>query len=138
MVFLLSFTRRILGFPEIFCKMVNTLLCDVNAMVEVNGLRSECFPLSRSIKQGCPLAPALFVLAADALYYLLRNNNLSPRVRGIRLPNNEEVVNVQFADDTAILLSLEEKNVGALLRNIEIFCQASGSKIALHKSCMLG
>lgn len=126
------------GFPDTYCRMVHTLLADANASVEVNGLRSDNFGLSRSIRQGCPLVPTLFTLATDALHYMLKANELSPRVKGITLPNKEEVANIQFADDSTVLLVLEEDNLVALLENIDIFCKASGSKIALHKSIMLG
>lgn len=95
-----------LGLPPFFRKMVQTLLRDALACVEINGRKSDIFTLSRSIRQGCPLAPALFVIVADALHYLLRNCSLSTRVMGIKLPNNSELLNVQFANDTAILLNL--------------------------------
>lgn len=127
-----------LGFPPGFCKLVKTLLCDANASVEVNGMRSSNFTLTRSIKQGCPLAPALFVLVVDAMFYLLKDSSITPLVMGISLPNKKEIFNVQFADDTAILIKLEEENLVALLKNIDIFCLASGSKIAMHKSNLLG
>ena len=31
------------------------------------------FPLQRSIRQGCPLAPYLYVIIADALGYMLQD-----------------------------------------------------------------
>lgn len=83
-----------LGFPVSFCKIVQTLLSDANAVVEVNGLKSDNIILSRSIRQGCPLASALFVLATDAMHYILKDFNLSPKVKGITLPNKEEVINI--------------------------------------------
>lgn len=127
-----------LGFPPGFCKLVKTLLCDANASIEVNGIRSSNFTLTRSIRQGCPLTPALFVLAADAMFYLLKDSSITPPVRGISLPNKKEICNVQFVDDIAILIKLEEENLAALLKNIDIFCLASDSMIAMHKSNLLG
>lgn len=72
------------------------------------------------------------------MHYILKDCNLSPKVKGIALPNKEEIRNIQFADDTTIIFSLEEENLTHLLHNIEIFCKASGSRIALHKSTLLG
>ncbi|XP_059070573.1 uncharacterized protein LOC131040178 [Cryptomeria japonica] len=127
-----------LGFPAEFCRMVKTLLSDANASVEVHGIRSPNFALTRLIRQGCPLALALFVLVVDAMFYILKDFSITPPVKAISLPNRDEIVNIQFADDTAILLNLEEDNLDALLKNIELFCLASGSRIALHKSSLLG
>lgn len=76
------------GFPPYFCKAVQTLLTDACAQIEINGSISDPFPLSRSIRQGCPLTPALFVIVVEALYYILRDDSLSPEVRGLYLPNN--------------------------------------------------
>lgn len=70
------------------------LMKDASARVEVNGCKSNRIILSRSIRQSCPLIPALFVIVVDALYYLLRDNSLSPRVRGVTLPNGEDLTNV--------------------------------------------
>lgn len=83
-----------LGFPGSFSHMVETLMKNARAAIEVNGDRSDFFELSRSIRQGYLLAPPLFVIPADSLHYLLRDYSLSPRVEGPRLPNNEEISNV--------------------------------------------
>ena len=42
---------------------------------------------------------SLFVIAKDATFYILRASDLGPHVKGIALPNNEELINTQFADD---------------------------------------
>ena len=45
-----------LGFPNHFYKMVAILLQGAKVTVEVNEVRLDFFELSRSIRQGCPLA----------------------------------------------------------------------------------
>ncbi|XP_059078008.1 uncharacterized protein LOC131876588 [Cryptomeria japonica] len=127
-----------LGFPPGFCNMVRTLLCDANVVVELNGIRSSNLALTRSIRQGCPLALALFVLVVDAMFYLLKDSSTTSPIRGISLPNKEEIYNVQFVDDTTLLIKLEEENLAALMKNIDLFCLASGSKISMHKSNLIG
>lgn len=94
------------GFAKFFNKMVHSRMVDAMALVEINSARSKSFLLLRSIRQGCPLARALFVIAADCLHYILRDNSLSPRVKGIALRNLEEISNVQFGDDTSLLIEL--------------------------------
>ena len=48
-----------------FCSMVKTLLGNALERVSVNGNLSPAFRLSRSIRQGCPLAPLLYAVAAE-------------------------------------------------------------------------
>ena len=43
------------------------------------------------------------------MFYVLRASELGPSVKGISLPNMDELINVQFADDTSLFLGLTEK-----------------------------
>ncbi|XP_059076993.1 uncharacterized protein LOC131876187 [Cryptomeria japonica] len=72
------------GFPSEFYTYVKVLLQDASTQIDVNGSLSSSIMLSRSIRQGCPLAPALFVIASDALFYLFRDNSLSPKILEIQ------------------------------------------------------
>ena len=60
-----------MGCGENFCIMVKTLLGNATARVNVNGDLTEAFKLSRSIRQGCPLAPLLYTIASDGLTWLV-------------------------------------------------------------------
>ena len=57
-------------------------------MVEVNGVRSEPFTLTRLIRQGCPLSPMLYILALEPF---LRKLKANPVLRGLTLPGSSEV-----------------------------------------------
>lgn len=126
------------SFPRKFCDAVNILLKDALAQIDVNGSLSASFPLSRSIRQGCPLAPALFVIAFEALFYILRDNSFSPVVKGITLPNNEELLNCQFADDTAIFFDARPDNFEALTSKLNLFYSISRVRLSHSKSICLG
>ncbi|XP_059064589.1 uncharacterized protein LOC131856711 [Cryptomeria japonica] len=126
------------GFPPYFCNAVQILLSDAFAQVEVNGSLSKPFPLGHSIRQGCPLAPALFVISAEALYYILRDSTLSPEVRGVYLPNNDELINSQFADDTTLFFEISDSNFLNLQTKLNMFCTISGARISQAKSICLG
>lgn len=93
--------------------------------------------LSWSIRQGCPLAPSLFVIAYDALFYLLRDDSLSSKVAGIRLPDDNELMNIQFYNDTAIFLELSKQNMDNLILKIQIFGSIFGARISHSKSTFL-
>lgn len=134
----ISMMLEAFGFPRVFCNSVNMLLNDAFAQIDVNGSLSDSFPLGRSIRQGCPLALALFVIASDALYYILRDNSISPAVKGISLPNDDELINCHFADDTAIFFEAGADNFEALQNKLSFFCTISGARLSHSKSICLG
>ena len=78
------------------------------------------------------------MIAAEALHYLLRDESISPRVFGLLLPNADEILNVQFADDTSILFELTQENMHHLIAKLDLFCIALGSKISIAKSIIMG
>lgn len=126
------------GFPTELYNYVKILLKDAFAMIEVNGNLSHPIHLSRSIRQGRPLAPALFVIVSDALYQLLRDDTLSPRVHSITLPDDLELLNIHFVDDTSIFLELSRNNILCFTQKMEIFGQISGACISNSKTILLG
>ena len=77
-----------LGFGPNFIQSMEMLFGDVNACITINNLQSEAFGLFRSIRKGCPLAPALYVLAAEGFGYLLAHSVSSGLVHGISLPES--------------------------------------------------
>ena len=55
------------NFPEEFINMIKTLYKSPRARVYTNGILSDAYPLRRGTAQGCPLSPALFVVAIKPL-----------------------------------------------------------------------
>ncbi|XP_059073690.1 uncharacterized protein LOC131874367 [Cryptomeria japonica] len=97
------------------------LFADASACITINGRQSSAFGLFRSIQQGCPLAPSLYVLAAEGF--------------GISLPNSQlQLLNGHFADDSFLTLLEEEETIREALKCLNIFCLASGSAIQWHKT----
>ncbi|XP_059064447.1 uncharacterized protein LOC131856617 [Cryptomeria japonica] len=111
------------------------LFRDASTCITINGRQSEAFGLFRSIHQGCPLAPALYVLAAEGFGYLHANAIFVWHARGISLPESpSQPVNSHFADDSFLTLIEDKDNVQAILQCLNTFCLASGSAIQWHKT----
>ena len=51
------------GFQPEFCRLISMMYHNPQAVVQVNGRRSSVFAIERSVRQGCPLSPLLYVLA---------------------------------------------------------------------------
>ena len=60
-----------LGFGPNFLQFVEMFFGDANACITINKSQSEAFGLFHSIRQGCALAPMLYVLVAEGFGCLL-------------------------------------------------------------------
>ena len=65
---------------------VQTFYCNAESSVLINGLNTKQIPLSRGVRQGCPLSPYLFILVAEILASKIRHDKT---VQGITLFKKE-------------------------------------------------
>ena len=75
--------------------------------MEVNGVRSKPFTLSRSIRQGCLLSPMLYVLALEPFLRKLKVNKVQ---RGLTLPGATNTAKYSvLADDVTVFAASSAK-----------------------------
>jgi len=55
------------GFSEYFCHTIFNLLKNSKTAVIVNGFSSDCFPVTRGVRQGDPLSLNLFLMFLEPL-----------------------------------------------------------------------
>lgn len=125
-------TMEKMGFADTWIQQMMSLNMNASAAIIVNGAQSKTFKLQRSIRQGCPLAPYLFLLTVDVLGQMLQHPDCN--VKGLRLPDNLCITNQMFADNTLLLLDGTVDNMDRALEVINKFGAASGAKLNLHKS----
>lgn len=121
-----------MGFHTRWIEQVMSLNTNASASIIINGVRSKTFQLQRSVRQGCPLAPYLFLLTVDVLGQMLQHP--TNEVKGLRLPDNSFITNQMFADDTLLLLEGKKDNMERAINVINRFGAASGAKLNLQKS----
>lgn len=112
-----------MDFGPNFCRWVSILCKDACARIIVNGDLSEVFWLARSVRQGCPLGPALFVLVADISVRLI---NQDKDIGGFVDPFGQVHRASTFADDSLALVKILQKCLVALFGVIMLFCRVSG------------
>jgi hypothetical protein len=116
-----------IGFSNTWIKWVRTLYREASSAIKVNGVVGPTFQLARSVKQGCPLAPYLFIIATDILGYMLAD----PRheIEGLTLPKGGRIRDQTFADDTTLYLKGDQENFDKAQGVLEVFCKASRARI---------
>ena len=104
-----------LGFPKAWVVVVRALYKNVCSSVYVVGEVDAPFSISRSVRQGCPLAPFLYLLIVEALHVYFNNHAL--RIKGLQWGfDKKQVLGNEFADDTT--LYVEGKNRICVMFNV--------------------
>ncbi|KAH9327038.1 hypothetical protein KI387_007216 [Taxus chinensis] len=105
--------------------------------ITMNGHILAPFGLFRSIRQGCLLAPTMYVLLDEGFGYLLAKAQSQGLVRGIVLPSSDnfELLNGHFTNDSFLTLIEDESNISNAMECHKTFCLASGSSIQWRKTC---
>ncbi|XP_039688673.1 uncharacterized protein [Medicago truncatula] len=106
----------------------------------VNGSPTDEFPFRRGLRQGDPLSPFLFLLAAEGLNVLMKSLVQAQLFIGYSfgVVNPVVVSHLQFAEDTLLLGTKNWANVRALRAALVIFEAMSGLKVNFHKSSLVG
>ncbi|GBG75702.1 hypothetical protein CBR_g20326 [Chara braunii] len=126
-------TLKVLGFGSMFCRWVKVLYAFSTATVQMNGVISEPFQLSRSLRQGCPLAPLLFVLQLETLLSAIRVNH---GIRGLQLPGGGECRVKALADDLFVLSANSADSLEALKCCLQCYGDLSEAAINWNKSAV--
>ena len=120
-------------FPPKIINWIKTIYKGAQSSVINNGHMSEYFSLGRGVRQGCPLSPYLFIIAAEILAISLRSNEL---IKGIKIGEKESKIK-QFADDSQALSIFDKESINATFKNFEDYGKVSGSVINFDKSKLM-
>ena len=119
--------------PENIISWVKTLYSGSNSCVTNNGHMSNYFKMGRGVRQGCPLSPYLFIIAAEVLAMSIRQNN---DIKGVVIGEKEFKVK-QFADDSQMMSIFDKDSINATIKGVIDFGKVSGSTINYDKSADL-
>jgi len=136
----LDFVLAKISFPVLWRKWIRECVNTAATYVLVNGSPTDEFPLQRGLRQGDPLSPFLFLLAAEGLNVLMRLLVETQLFTGYSIGDVSPVVvsHLQFADDTLLVGTKCWENVRALRAALVIFEALSGLKVNFHKSSLAG
>ena len=101
----------------------------------LNGVPGKVFHCKRGVRQGDPLSPLLFVLAADLLQSII-NKAKERGLINLPLPNRAgtDFPIVQYADDTLLVLEASQRQLFVLKALLNSFADSTGLKVNYNKS----
>jgi hypothetical protein len=125
------------GFGSRWIKCMEDIFNSGTSKVLLNGVPGRTFHCKRGVRQGDPLSPLLFVLAADflqSLLYRAKDDGL------INLPIarvGTDFPIVQYADDTLIIMEGSSPQLLELKQILHLFATTSGLKVNFSKSVIV-
>ncbi|CAI5998615.1 unnamed protein product [Closterium sp. NIES-65] len=92
-------TMRAMGFPDRFVRWAEGLHEGTQTRLLVNGWMGEGVEVISGVRQGCPLAPYLFLCAVEPLAQTVLRKKM-----GISKEASERLAYIGYADDTTLVL----------------------------------
>ncbi|CAI5465382.1 unnamed protein product [Closterium sp. Yama58-4] len=121
---------RNMGFPERFVAWVEGLHAGTTTKLLINGWLSEGIQVRSGVRQGCPLAPYLFLCAVEPLAQLVEKRKLGLSLAGQRLAY------LGYADDTTLILQ-GKNQIKKAVRALAKFEEESGLATNKGKSVVM-
>jgi len=127
-----------LGFDDTWIGWVQKILESGSTSVLLNGTPGKQFQCKRGVRQGDPLSPLLFVLAADFLQCII-NKAYDQGLFSLPIeadPSNKFPI-IQYADDTIMIMKASQREIFCLKGLLQSFSESTGLKVNYAKSQMI-
>ena len=122
-------TMSAFGIGDNFIDWLKVLYANATTRIKINGFYTKSIPLTRGLRQGCPLSPSLYVLVIEIFALQLRMNL---NIVGFRI-NGERIVSMHYADDATIVIT-QNRCFKEVIKEINDYELASGAKVNLEKT----
>jgi hypothetical protein len=123
------------GFCDTWCNWIQQVVCSGTLSVKINDTVGSYFKSKKGVRQGDPLSPLLFNLAADCLaklVHLAQENNLIKGLIPDVIPKGVAIL--QYADDTILCMDDDVETMTNMKILLYIYEKMSGLKINFGKS----
>jgi hypothetical protein len=123
-------TLKSFNFGTDICRWFRTLYENASSSIIINGNVSKPFQIQRSCRQGDPLSPYIFVMCAEILSSMIRQNR---DINEISIQDIHFKI-TQYADDTTLILDGSERSLENAFKTLQVFREMSGLKINIDKT----
>ena len=119
-------------------RRLRVTVCNVPAIITGEVLAAyqnvtRVFVIERSVRQGCPLSPLLYVIALEPLLRRLRDERTSPSLRGVFFAGPITARVSAFADDITVFVS-RCLDIKAVKEAVVEYERVAGAKVNFDKS----
>jgi len=126
------------GFGPRWVRWMQNIFSSGTSAVLLNGAIGKTFHCRRGVRQGDPLSPLLFVLAADLLQSMInKGRDLGLLRLPIPMDSTQDFPVVQYADDTLVIMEGDTRQLFFLKALLNSFSLSTGLKINFNKSMMI-
>ena len=123
-------TLEFFGFDQDLIRWIKLFNNNIFGYILQCGFLSKPFPIRRGCRQGDPISSYLFLLGAEILNILIKNET---NIKGITIGGISFKI-TQFADDTTLILDGSRCSLQAALNVLEIFGSFSGLRMNSDKT----
>ncbi|GJX49836.1 putative RNA-directed DNA polymerase, eukaryota, reverse transcriptase zinc-binding domain protein [Tanacetum coccineum] len=128
-----------MGFNEKWIQWIRACLISSRASVLINGSPTNEFQLQRSLRQGDPLSPFLFILAMEGLHVAMEDAVEHCIFHDIRVgPGEALIFHLFYADGAMFMGEWDAENVSNLITILNCFYLVSGCSAASLPFTYLG
>ncbi|KAL2453242.1 Uncharacterized protein Adt_49258 [Abeliophyllum distichum] len=122
------------GFDTIWIDRIQRCISEFHFSVLLNGRPCGFFHSSRGLRQGDPISPSLFILAADYFSRILTRQYQQIASMAYRHGGDALISHLCFADDMIIFANSQKQSIRRVLHCIEHYERASGQLVNRDKS----
>ncbi|GJS86196.1 RNA-directed DNA polymerase, eukaryota, reverse transcriptase zinc-binding domain protein [Tanacetum coccineum] len=115
-----------------------TCLRSSRGSIIVNGSPTEEFQFYKGLKQGDPLSPFLFILIMESLHISFQRVVDAGMFKRITLGPSLQLSHMFYADDAVFVGQWSDANFETIVHVLECFFRASGMRINMSKSKLMG
>ncbi|GJU07587.1 RNA-directed DNA polymerase, eukaryota [Tanacetum coccineum] len=126
------------GFGAKWRNWIQGCLNSTMGSILVNGSPTPEFKFHKGLKQGDPLSPFLFILVMESLHLSFNNILNAGLYKGIQIDDSLTLSHLFYADDAVFIGKWDKSNINVIVSVLNCFFLASGLKINLHKSKLMG
>eukprot|EP00253_Pinus_taeda_P030024 PITA_30024 len=124
------------GFCKRWIDWTSAMISTPTFSILLNGTSTSTFNASRGLRQGDPLSPFLFIIAAEGLGRYIEKEVQEDKIKGIRAWGNElPITHQQFMDDIMLFYNVSRREVKIMKNILDLFMEALGTQINNEKSC---
>nr|GEX42708.1 RNA-directed DNA polymerase, eukaryota [Tanacetum cinerariifolium] len=126
------------GFGEKWCMWIQSCLRSSRRSILINGSPTKEFQFFKGLKQGDPLSSFLFILIMESLHLSFQRVVDARIFKGIKLRSSLSISHMLYADDAVFACQWCDGNITTLVHVLECFYRASGLRINMSKSKIMG